>query len=428
MSAKQQSLLNVQSNLANVIKNIESNLFTRIQRLENDVVDKIDSPSVQLPNNTNYDTNYYKEKYMKIAKEIEELDGLENKVNALINRLNLDPKNLTFTIAKMPIILKKEYDEYVKIIEENGFNGEYPDILIDGDPSKPKRFQYQLTIRNIIEPKTYKNPENIDRITIYLDQSGNYAKNSYLQNVFNENGIVDGHITVGLYNETIAEDFEEYYKNFRKKAYANFPIINYTNNYLDLPSKVISGLYRLWNIDVTKTMLNNKDSAVIYEKIVSPYIRSFSDPTGQFGERFRLFEYIDKEKKTGTLTFCMLKDGMKNSYNVNKNKPITNEEISEFRFPYYFNSNIVPKYIILPNYIFHKSSDELVPPLFLPLAIEKDENNNPILEGDFFFNPDAFNPAFKIEEQWKDPYKQFDNLKDLMNDELVKKNVLFPKN
>ena len=42
MAAQQQSLLNVQSNLANVIKNIESNLVTRIQRLENNVIDKID--------------------------------------------------------------------------------------------------------------------------------------------------------------------------------------------------------------------------------------------------------------------------------------------------------------------------------------------------------------------------------------------------
>ena len=45
MAAQQQSLLNVQSNLANVIKNIESNLFTRIQRLENNVIDKIESSS-----------------------------------------------------------------------------------------------------------------------------------------------------------------------------------------------------------------------------------------------------------------------------------------------------------------------------------------------------------------------------------------------
>ena len=45
MAAQQQSLLNVQSNLANVIKNIESNLFTKIQRLENNVIDKIDSSS-----------------------------------------------------------------------------------------------------------------------------------------------------------------------------------------------------------------------------------------------------------------------------------------------------------------------------------------------------------------------------------------------
>ena len=49
MAARQQSLLNVQNNLANVIKNIESNLFTRIQRLENNVIDKIDSSSEQLP-------------------------------------------------------------------------------------------------------------------------------------------------------------------------------------------------------------------------------------------------------------------------------------------------------------------------------------------------------------------------------------------
>ena len=40
MSAKQQSLLNVQNNLANVIKNIESNLFTRIERLENNVINE----------------------------------------------------------------------------------------------------------------------------------------------------------------------------------------------------------------------------------------------------------------------------------------------------------------------------------------------------------------------------------------------------
>ena len=45
MAAQQQSLLNVQSNLANVIKNIESNLFTTIQRLENNVIDKIESSS-----------------------------------------------------------------------------------------------------------------------------------------------------------------------------------------------------------------------------------------------------------------------------------------------------------------------------------------------------------------------------------------------
>ena len=45
MAAQQQSLLNVQNNLANVIKNIESNLFTRIQRLENNVIDKIDNSS-----------------------------------------------------------------------------------------------------------------------------------------------------------------------------------------------------------------------------------------------------------------------------------------------------------------------------------------------------------------------------------------------
>ena len=42
MAAQQQSLLNVQNNLANVIKNIESNLVTRIQRLENTLLDKID--------------------------------------------------------------------------------------------------------------------------------------------------------------------------------------------------------------------------------------------------------------------------------------------------------------------------------------------------------------------------------------------------
>ena len=40
MAAQQQSLLNVQNNLANVIKNIESNLVTRIDRLENNVIDK----------------------------------------------------------------------------------------------------------------------------------------------------------------------------------------------------------------------------------------------------------------------------------------------------------------------------------------------------------------------------------------------------
>ena len=51
MAARQQSLLNVQNNLANVIKNIESNLFTRIQRLENNVIDKIDSS----PSNKNPD-------------------------------------------------------------------------------------------------------------------------------------------------------------------------------------------------------------------------------------------------------------------------------------------------------------------------------------------------------------------------------------
>ena len=45
MAAQQQSLLNVQNNLANVIKNIESNLFTRIQRLENNVIDKIEGSS-----------------------------------------------------------------------------------------------------------------------------------------------------------------------------------------------------------------------------------------------------------------------------------------------------------------------------------------------------------------------------------------------
>ena len=49
MSAKQQSLLNVQNNLANVIKNIESNLFTRIQRLENNVIKGIDDSSEQKP-------------------------------------------------------------------------------------------------------------------------------------------------------------------------------------------------------------------------------------------------------------------------------------------------------------------------------------------------------------------------------------------
>ena len=38
MEAKQQSLLNVQNNLANVIKNIESNLFKRNQKLENNVL------------------------------------------------------------------------------------------------------------------------------------------------------------------------------------------------------------------------------------------------------------------------------------------------------------------------------------------------------------------------------------------------------
>ena len=42
MAAQQQSLLNVQNNLANVIKNIESNLVTRIKRLENTLLDKID--------------------------------------------------------------------------------------------------------------------------------------------------------------------------------------------------------------------------------------------------------------------------------------------------------------------------------------------------------------------------------------------------
>ena len=41
MEAKQQSLLNVENNLANVIKNIESNLFKRIQKLENNVLTNI---------------------------------------------------------------------------------------------------------------------------------------------------------------------------------------------------------------------------------------------------------------------------------------------------------------------------------------------------------------------------------------------------
>ena len=49
MAARQQSLLNVQNNLANVIKNIESNLFTRIQRLENNVIKGIDDSSEQKP-------------------------------------------------------------------------------------------------------------------------------------------------------------------------------------------------------------------------------------------------------------------------------------------------------------------------------------------------------------------------------------------
>ena len=49
MAAQQQSLLNVQSNLANVIKNIESNLITRIDRLENNVIDNIYSSSGQKP-------------------------------------------------------------------------------------------------------------------------------------------------------------------------------------------------------------------------------------------------------------------------------------------------------------------------------------------------------------------------------------------
>ena len=51
MAAQQQSLLNVQNNLANVIKNIESNLFTRIQRLENNVIKGIDDSSEQKPAN-----------------------------------------------------------------------------------------------------------------------------------------------------------------------------------------------------------------------------------------------------------------------------------------------------------------------------------------------------------------------------------------
>ena len=41
MAAQEQSLLNVQNNLANVIKNIESNLFKRIQKLENNVLTNI---------------------------------------------------------------------------------------------------------------------------------------------------------------------------------------------------------------------------------------------------------------------------------------------------------------------------------------------------------------------------------------------------